>query len=93
MAHLIFYAIAFALNVPFGFFRKPLSQKASSRVVKFIIMMLLIHIPIPIVIMLRSALEIERDALGIALSVGVCVLGQAFGSRVIPKLIPCRQKA
>lgn len=91
MNYFIFYTIAFLLNVPFGFFRKPLSQKASSRAVKFLIMMLLIHIPIPIVILLRSTLDIEKTVLSIILSVGVCVLGQAFGSRIISRLIPCKQ--
>ena len=93
MNYLIFYVVAFVLNIPFGFFRKPLSQKAKNRAVKFLIMMLLIHIPIPVVILLRGTLDIDRTVLSIVLSVSICILGQIFGSRIVPKLIPCRQNS
>jgi hypothetical protein len=93
MNYFILYTVAFLLNVPFGFFRKPLSQKASSRTIKFLIMMLLIHVPIPAIIYLRIKLGLDKSFIIIAPSIIICILGQMFGSRIVPKLIPSRQNS
>lgn len=90
MNYLIFCSIAFFLNIPFGFYRKPLSQKIVGRRLSFLVKMLIIHAPIPLVILLRQSLGIEKTFTNLAISIGVCILGQTFGSRILPRLKPFR---
>ena len=91
MQYLIFFVTAFLINVPFGYFRNPLCQKISNHRLSFLIKLLLIHAPIPLIILLRNMLDIDRTLLNLALSIFICILGQMFGSRLLLKLLPIRE--
>ena len=91
MNYLVFFVTSFFLNIPFGFFRNPLSDKAESRSLRFLIKLLMIHAPIPLVIVLRHITGVERTIPNLVISICVCISGQILGSRVLPKFIPCRE--
>lgn len=91
MDYMIFFVTAFFVNIPFGFYRNPLSEKASSPRLRFLVKLLLIHAPIPLIILLRNMAGIERTLLNLAVSISICILGQMFGSRILTKLLVSRK--
>lgn len=87
---LILYTCAFVLNLPFGYIRSLYRQKNLKH---FAIKVLLIHAPIPGVILLRKyVFGLKGDgnwetALIVTISIIVCILGQVVGERVIPRIL------
>lgn len=80
----ILYFIAFVLNIPFGYGRTFFPEKNRRN---FAIKMVLIHAPIPVVILTRVLLGIAWKPEIVVLSIMICVLGQLFGSKVVPHLL------
>ena len=92
MNYLFTYTLAFFLNIPFGYFRNPIAEKVNNRWGRFLIKMVLIHAPIPLVILIRRQMGISAGIWIFLLGVTVCILGQIFGGRVLPRLL-VRRKA
>lgn len=94
MKFLVLYTCAFLLNLPFGYIRSFYRQKTLKH---FAMKMLLIHAPIPFVILLRKyVFGLKGDgnwetALIVTISVIVCILGQVVGGRVIPRILAQKQ--
>ena len=91
LKYVILYLIAFVLNIPFGYGRTFFPEKTRRN---FAIKMVLIHAPIPVVILARVLLGIPWKPEIVVLSITICIVGQVFGSKVVPRLLgkPVRSK-
>ena len=80
---LVVYSVAFLINIPFGFFR----EKYPKLSFKWFLM---IHAPVPIVILLRFFTGIELTFTTFVISLFSAVAGQFFGSRVVSHYVTKR---
>jgi hypothetical protein len=79
----VIYAVAFILNIPFGFYRE--------RYAKFSLMwFLMIHAPIPLVVAMRFIFGVDLTIETFSVSLVSAVAGQLVGSRIIRKFVTDR---
>ncbi len=90
----VLYLLSFLLNVPFGYMRSLYPEKTFKN---FTIKMLLIHAPIPAIVLMRKYVfgimgaHIWQSLLIFLVSVTICILGQLFGGRIVPRLVARRR--
>lgn len=83
MTLIVIYVVAFIINIPFGFYRE--------RYEKFSLKwFLMIHAPIPIVVIMRFVFGVELTIETFSVSIVSAVAGQLVGSRIVRKMVTDR---
>jgi len=74
------FSIAVLLNIPFGYYRQRFAKMT-------IMWWVMIHAPIPFIILLRKFMGIDLSIGLFATSVFFCIVGQVIGSRFLTKFV------
>jgi len=84
MDYLTVYLVGFFLNIPFGYFRRNFKKMS-------FMWWLMIHAPIPVVIVLRKFFDIPLSVAYFIPALLICVSGQMVGSRILPRFLKTKE--